>query len=68
MNSRGYLSISVFELLESVVTAWALTTVDSIERPRFAEESVLMRGGNISSAVTWLITCRGGKEAEGNTN
>lgn len=36
-------------------------TVESKITPEYARDSLLMRGDN-SSSVTWVNTCRGGKE------
>lgn len=54
------LSIHVLQLLGMIVTAWAII-VRAGASPRFARESLIMRGDSMS-AVYWVNDCLGGKE------
>ena len=56
----NHLSINVLELLGMVVTAWIFVT-QSDARPRYARDTVLMRGGNMS-ADQWVSKRKGGRK------
>ena len=61
-GDRNRLSINILELLEMVMTAYAMIVIKK-DRPVKEGNSVLMRGDS-SSAVQWVISCGRGKGEE----